>query len=253
MKVYLAFYWFILIQIIMTDGLYWVYFATIVKIESNGEPPEPITLNKAVALVFLPTILMVISYSLMYYQLEKQMKLSRIQSGQTFMRRFKKDNVELVKRVVLFSTVGIVTLIDAGYLVAASYAKVSFWNFQLELSISTLVLVVVLNTGQLVTYCSLTGSPYKPYEDYRKVRRIGIACGVWSVAFFIKFTAALLGDKFYELSYSNGGDFWSACYLALFTIITEIIPLFMVIDGHFVRIMTGDHLEADTTDAERLL
>ena len=37
MKVYMAFYWFILLQIMMTDSLYWTYFATIIKISSHGD------------------------------------------------------------------------------------------------------------------------------------------------------------------------------------------------------------------------
>jgi hypothetical protein len=38
-------------------------------------------------------------------QLEKQMKLSRIQSGQTFMRRFKPDKIEKVREVIVFTAV----------------------------------------------------------------------------------------------------------------------------------------------------
>ena len=81
------------------------------------------------------------------------MKQSRIQSGQTFMRRFKKDNVELAKQVVLFTCVAIVAAIDCAYLVLAVYEKVTLLTFQEELAISTIVLVLVLNIGQIVTYC----------------------------------------------------------------------------------------------------
>jgi hypothetical protein len=69
------------------------------------------------------------------------------------MRRFKKDNVELVKQVVLFTCVAIVAVIDCAYLILAAYEKVTLLRFQEELAISTIVLVLVLNIGQIVTYC----------------------------------------------------------------------------------------------------
>jgi hypothetical protein len=69
----------------------------------------------------------------------------------------------------------------------------------------------------------------------------------------IKFVAVLFGLKLFQLNFKGSDDFWQACYLALFSIVTEIIPLILVIDGHFVRIMSGDHLQADTTNAESLL
>jgi hypothetical protein len=84
-KVFICFYWSILVQIILSDALYWTYFTAF-------KAQEYLTSYlTAVSLIFLPTILMIISYCLMYFQLEQLMKRSRIQSGQLFMRRFKGD------------------------------------------------------------------------------------------------------------------------------------------------------------------
>ena len=63
-KVFKAFYAFIMTQILLTDVLYWVYLSKIVNYDfSQGT----VTLSHVVALVFLPTILMMLNYSLLYF------------------------------------------------------------------------------------------------------------------------------------------------------------------------------------------
>ena len=76
LKVFVCFYGCILVQIILSDALYWVYFAEIKKLDAI-----PDELARIISLVFLPTILMIISYCLMFFQLEQIIKRSRIQSG----------------------------------------------------------------------------------------------------------------------------------------------------------------------------
>ena len=68
MKVFKSFYAFILTQIVLTDALYWAYFFKI--IDSSFEQ-DMFGLGSQVALVFLPTILMMLNYSLLYFQLER--------------------------------------------------------------------------------------------------------------------------------------------------------------------------------------
>ena len=120
MQVFICFYICILIQIILTDALYWLYFAKIVKMVTS----ENVTVRRAITLIFLPTILMILSYSLLYLQLEKQMKLSRIQSGQTFMRRFKPDKVEKVREIIVFTAVACYIVSQVAVLVCAALNKV---------------------------------------------------------------------------------------------------------------------------------
>lgn len=116
-------------------------------------------------------------------------------------------------------------------------------TFQLELCISACFIILVLNVSQIILYFTLTGSPYKKPEYFRIVRRIGVVCSVWTVAFIIKFTASFFGDEFYQLDVGNqASDFWQACYLAFFTIVTEILPIYLVIDSRFVEHFSADHL-----------
>jgi len=120
MQVFICFYICILIQIILTDALYWLYFAKFVNIVTSDD----VTVRRAITYVFLPTILMILSYSLLYLQLEKQMKLSRIQSGQTFMRRFKPDKVEKVREIIVFTAVACYIVSQVAVLVCAALNKV---------------------------------------------------------------------------------------------------------------------------------
>ena len=62
-KVFVCFYWSILVQIVLSDSLYWVYFVQMAGVVSISTDE----LVRAIALVFLPTILMIISYSLMFF------------------------------------------------------------------------------------------------------------------------------------------------------------------------------------------
>jgi hypothetical protein len=49
------------------------------------------------------------------------MKLSRIQSGQTFMRRFKPDKVEKVREVIVFTAVAFFIVVQVAVLVFAAF------------------------------------------------------------------------------------------------------------------------------------
>jgi hypothetical protein len=52
---------------------------------------------------------------------------------------------------------------------------------------------------------------------------------------------------------NSENDFWSAAYLAVFTLITEILPVFLVVDGSFVKIFSAEHLETSLDDESALL
>jgi hypothetical protein len=77
------------------------------------------------------------------------------------------------------------------------------------------------------------------------VRKLAIVCVVWTIAFAVKFVASFFGDNIYSLNVTKDTGFLGAAYLALFTMITEIFPLFLVVDGSFIKVFSGEHLEID--------
>jgi len=78
-------------------------------------------------------------------------------------------------------------------------------------------------------------------------------CVVWTLAFAVKFVASFFGDNIYSLNVTKDTGFLGAAYLALFTMITEIFPLFLVVDGSFVKVFSGEHLEIDDDPDTSLL
>lgn len=118
---------------------------------------------------------------------------------------------------------------------------------------SSSVLIIVWNISTAVIYFSLAGSPYKSDDHYRKTRKVWIIAAVWTVAFAIKFTSSFFGDKFYDLNINNESNFGSAAFLAGFVLITEILPLFLVVDGNFVKVFSCEHIEQEADDTSLLI
>jgi hypothetical protein len=181
------------------------------------------------------------------------MKLSRIESGQTFMRRFKVDSVEKIRVTVVFGTVAVFVAGQVIMMALAVFKIIDLLTFQLMLASSSVFLILVWNVSTFVIYSQLTGSPYKSQDHWRKVRKLIVVCTVWTFAFFIKFTAVFLGMSMYNFNVKTSNDFWSACFFAVFTLVTETIPLFLVVDGSFAKIFTGEHLETLNENDEKLL
>lgn len=67
--------------------------------------------------------------------------------------------------------------------------------------------------------------------------------GVWTVSFLIKFGAGVLGIGLTDLQNNTlKSDFYSAIFLAVESVITELIPLYFVMDPRFVKIFTLNFL-----------
>ena len=51
--------------------------------------------------------------------------------------------------------------------------------------------ILALNSNQIAVYCKFSGQPYKSHFHAEAVARIGVVCGVWTVAYVIKLVAIL--------------------------------------------------------------
>ena len=125
--------------------------------------------------------------------------------------------------------------------------------FQIMLVTSSSVLMVVWIISSAVIYFQLAGTPYKSDDHYRKARWLGYICAGWTVAFAIKFTACFLGDNIYDIKVNKESGFLAAAYFAGYALITEILPLFLVVDGNFVKIFSCEHLEDSNQDTSLLI
>jgi len=82
-----------------------------------------------------------------------------------------------------------------------------------------------------------------------------VVCGIWTTAFVIKVTASFMGLDVISVNSNTTSDeqkdFKSAVILALYSIVTELIPLYVVIEPRFVKIFTMNFLlmqQADTDE-----
>ena len=102
-----------------------------------------------------------------------------------------------------------------------------------------------MNLNQAIIYFKLVGSPYKSTEHYQKVRYLGVICGVWSIAFAIKFIAFALGGNLFtaEKGDTTNRSYSTALLLAIEDFLTLVIPIFLVVEKDFVSIMAAEFLD----------
>lgn len=161
------------------------------------------------------------------------------------MRRFKTGTVEKIREIAVFITLAVFVIAQAVMLILASVGVVNQVTFQFVLLITASILMVVWNVSATVIYFENTGSPYISKDHWRRMRKLIIVIVVWNVTFVIKFIATFFGQQLATggLITKPDAGFWGAIYVATFVIITEVLPLFMVIDGSFVKIFSGEAIE----------
>ena len=82
------------------------------------------------------------------------------------MRRFKQDNIEKIREVIVFTAVGIFTLSQITVMILCVFNKIGIQSFTLNIVISSSIIIAILNISQIVIYFNLAGSPYKKVEYY---------------------------------------------------------------------------------------
>ena len=66
-------------------------------------------------------------------------------------------------------------------------------TFGIESGTGLAFIILVLNGNQVYVYCKYVGAPYRNQKFYKKVRKLGFVCGMWSISFGIKFIYTWLG------------------------------------------------------------
>lgn len=72
---------------------------------------------------------------------------------------------------------------------------------------------------------------------------MGIICGVWSVAFGLKFLGFFLGKNLYTADTDADPAYSTALLLAVEDFLTIVIPIFLVVEKDFVSVMASEFLE----------
>ena len=104
-RVFKVFYAIVWSTLILTILLY--LSASMALFSFSINDPRDISRIGIVSFYYMPTIFMVLLYTLLYYQLEMLMTMSRISSGQVFRTRLQDRKLGKVLKIVTFTIVGI--------------------------------------------------------------------------------------------------------------------------------------------------
>jgi len=113
--------------------------------------------------------------------------ISRIESSQNFIVKFKNSTKVLAfVRIIVLVIIFLFVLVQVLVMFLCYFDLVSLKVFFIEIIVFICALVLGLNINIIVLYFKLAGLPYKTNKHYLCVRKIGIVCTIWSIAFIIK-------------------------------------------------------------------
>jgi len=121
-----------------------------------------------IALYFLPTILLVLCYVLLYHQLEMLMVKSRIASSDNY-RTFGNLNSEKLAscmRYSYYSLIGVFVFLQVILLLLSLFDVINLNAFFGEITGFTVTLILGVNFYLIFIYCKNTGTPYKSRKSY---------------------------------------------------------------------------------------
>lgn len=129
------------------------------------------------------------------------MTASRIESSQNYVSRFQSPKLEVCMRITILSLISVFVGLQILLMVFCFFNLISLKAFFIEIIAFTAIIILGLNINQIVLYFKLAGLPYKSRRHYSYVRKVGIVCLVWSIAFVAKLTAVGCGQSlfYYDL------------------------------------------------------
>lgn len=137
-RIFTGFYSLVWATLILTITLYFSVTAQFFNSKAN-------TLG-VVAFYFLPLILMVFCYVLLYYQLELMMTVSRIESSQNYVRRFNKSHkLKVCMRIIILGLIALFIGVQLLLMVLVFFEIVTFRAFFIELIVFIGLIVLGLN------------------------------------------------------------------------------------------------------------
>jgi len=104
-RVFKVFYSFLWATLILTIALYGTLSTQLFNLDFTKDT-KAINFG-LIVFYFLPTVFMVLCFSLMYYQLELLMTMSRISGGEELRSRLKNKKLAIFMRALVFSIMGV--------------------------------------------------------------------------------------------------------------------------------------------------
>ena len=245
MKMFRTFYGALLIQMFLNATLYWVLFGEVASKDDNVDDKSQEEGFTSVALIFLPYVLMCFDYAVLYLQLEEMQKGARMQGGVAYIKKEQHDKLAKIMRIITLAYVAAFMVIQIGLMIFTCLDMVDTNNFLVELNTLVAILMIFVNANALVSYCRNAGNPYLNDKNKKYVRKFKVVIIVWNVAYLAKFLFSSIGVTIVDMSESppNEEDFKYSVETFANIMLTEIIPVYFVIDKKIIKIMTLKFLE----------
>ena len=122
-RVFKVFYSFLWATLILTIALYGTLSTQLFNLDFTKDT-KAINFG-LIVFYFLPTVFMVLCFSLMYYQLELLMTMSRISGGEELRSRLKNKKLAIFMRALVFSIMGVFVATQIVMMVLALFDIVS--------------------------------------------------------------------------------------------------------------------------------
>ena len=261
MKMFRTFYGALLIQMFLNATLYWVLFGEVASKDDNVDDKSQEEGFTSVALIFLPYVLMCFDYAVLYLQLEEMQKGARMQGGVAYIKKEQHDKLARIMRIITLAYVAAFMVIQIGLMIFTCLDMGDTNNFLVELNTLVAILMIFVNANALVSYCRNAGNPYLNEKNKKYVRKFKVVIIVWNVAYLAKFLFSSIGVTIVDMSESppNEEDFKYSVETFANIMLTEIIPVYFVIDKKIIKIMTLKFLDnvnegepVNASDAELL-
>lgn len=204
---------------------------------------------------------MCFDYAVLYVQLEEMQKGARMQGGVAYIKKEQHDKLAKIMRIITLAYVAAFMVIQIGLMIFTCLDMVDTNNFLVELNTLVAILMIFVNANALVSYCRNAGNPYLNEKNKKYVRKFKVVIIVWNVAYLAKFLFSSIGVTIVDMSESppNEEDFKYSVETFANIMLTEIIPVYFVIDKKIIKIMTLKFLDnanegepVNASDAELL-
>jgi hypothetical protein len=222
-----AFYILVWVNLFLTFVLYILASANFTFNSSS----RPVTV---VALYLLPIILEVLCYALLYQMLDNMMIDSHLENSQMFITNRRQERCRKCLWITTVCTVAFFVVCQLAAMVLCLFKIITPIYYLVFCNGLTAIVIVGLNANQVGVYCKFSGQPYKSQAHFEKVRKLGLVCGIWTVAYIIKVFAIFYGSNILSLSDQTTISLATACTMALTDFFTIIVPYYCVIDSDFV-------------------
>lgn len=213
-----------------------------------------ISIYNRIMLTLIPSILMTLTYFLMFIQFTYILTKSHINNSSSYKIRLSNyfiiitliDNNRLRKILVGISLalilVFVVVMIILIVLALCQHIEIISALLVFESCIGAIVVSFLISI--FILYCKFSGSPYKTEEHHKKLRYTGWVFGIWTVSFILKLIISIIGTYKFKDSILDE-TFGESILITLFCLFTEILPYSSALEGKFMNIFQMKHLQEE--------